>query len=148
MAACPYHVRLFNWYDPVWPDGMEQSLNPDVSVRMRGVVEKCSFCYHRYQSAKDQAYIEGRDDIEEDEYQTACVQACPAGAIIFGDLNNPHHKVHQVAMPDMGNGGKSRNPKAFRLLERLGTNTKVYYLSRREWVRKLGDNFIKQTGNV
>jgi molybdopterin-containing oxidoreductase family iron-sulfur binding subunit len=141
-------VRLFNWYDPVWPDGMEQSLNPDVSVRMRGVVEKCSFCYHRYQSAKDKAYIEGRDDIEEDEYQTACTQACPAGAITFGDLNNTHHKVHQLAMPDLRNGGKSRNPKAFRLLERLGTNTKVYYLSSREWVRKLGDNFIKQTGNV
>ena len=140
MAACPYHVRLFNWYDPVWPDGMEQSLNPDVSVRMRGVVEKCSFCIQRYQLAKDRAYMEGKEDIEENDYQTACTQACPADAITFGDLNNPHHKVYQLAQPDHHNGGKSRNKNVFRLLERLGTNPKVYYKSSREWVRKLSEN--------
>jgi menaquinone reductase, iron-sulfur cluster-binding subunit len=56
MGACPYHARHFNWWDPVWPAGMEKMLNPDVSVRMRGVVEKCSFCYSRYQRAKDRAY--------------------------------------------------------------------------------------------
>jgi Fe-S-cluster-containing dehydrogenase component len=143
MAACPYHVRQFNWWDPVWPDGMEQMLNPGVSVRMRGVVEKCSFCIHRYHAAKDQAYMEGRREIEEDEYQTACTQACPAGAIIFGDLNNPEHAVHQIAQPDEAHHGRPKNPKAFRLLERLGTNTKVYYLSSREWVRKASDNYLK-----
>lgn len=144
MAACPYHVRLFNWYDPVWPDGMEKALNPDVSVRMRGVVEKCSFCYHRFQRAKDQAYFEGRAEIEEDEYQTACTQACPAGAITFGDLNNPHHKVNQLAKPDLANGGKPMAKDVFRLLERLGTNPKVYYHSRREWVRRLSDNHLEE----
>ena len=143
MAACPYHVRLFNWWDPLWPDGMEQMLSPNVSVRMRGVVEKCSFCFHRFQLAKDKMYYEGRDHLEEEEYQTACTQACPAGAIIFGDLHNPHHRVTQIAQPDLAHGGRSRNPKAFRLLERLGTNPKVYYLSEREWVRRQGDNYIK-----
>jgi molybdopterin-containing oxidoreductase family iron-sulfur binding subunit len=143
MGACPYHVRQFNWWDPVWPDGMEKMLNPGVSVRMRGVVEKCSFCIHRYQAAKEQAYMEERREIEEDEYQTACTQACPAGAITFGDLNNPEHAVHQIAKPDAAHHGHSKNPKAFRLLERLGTNTKIYYLSRREWVRKAGDNYLK-----
>lgn len=132
MAACPYHVRLFNWYDPVWPAGMEKSLNPNVSVRMRGVVEKCSFCFHRYQQAKDKAYAEGRHELEEHEYQTSCTQACPAGAITFGDLNNPKHAVYKL----------KSSPHAFRLLERLGTNTKVYYLSSREWVRRSGDNYL------
>jgi molybdopterin-containing oxidoreductase family iron-sulfur binding subunit len=144
MAACPYHVRQFNWWDPIWPDGMERSLNPNVSVRMRGVVEKCSFCYQRYQTAKNKAFLEGRREIEEQEYQTACAQACPAGAIVFGDLANPTHAVHQLAQPDMAHEGKSRNPKAFRLLERLGTHTKVYYLSSQEWVRKAGDNEVKK----
>jgi len=147
MAACPYHVRLFNWWDPVWPDGMEKYLSPNVSVRMRGVVEKCSFCIQRYQLAKDRAYFEDRRELQEDEYQTACTQACPAGAITFGDLNNPEHAVYQMVKPDSLHGGKPKNPNAFRLLERLGTNPKVYYLSSREWVRRAGDNSIKQEGN-
>ncbi len=125
---------------------MEKSLNPNVSVRMRGVVEKCSFCNHRYQLAREKANIEDRREVEEDEYQTACTQACPAGAIIFGDLNNPKHAVHQIARPDNSHGGKPKNPKVFRLLERLGVNTKVYYLSSREWVRRAGDNYMKNEG--
>jgi len=133
MAACPYHARYFNWWDPVWPDGMEKYLSPNVSVRMRGIVEKCSFCFHRYQLAKDKAYFEGRREIEENEYQTACTQACPAGAIAFGDLNNPKHAVHEL----------KKNSNAFRLLERLQTNPKVYYISGREWVRRAGDNYLK-----
>ena len=141
MAACPYHVRLFNWYDPVWPEGMEEMLSPDVSVRMRGVVEKCSFCFHRYQLARERAYYEGRQELAEDEYQTACTQACPAQAIIFGDLNDPHHAVTKIARPDHKHGGRPKNPRAFRLLERLGTNPKVYYISSREWIRRLGDNY-------
>lgn len=148
MAACPYHARYFNWWDPHWPADMEKYLSPDVSPRMRGVVEKCSFCYHRYQEAKDKAYYEDRKTIEEDEYQTACASTCPSGAIIFGDLNNPLHKVHNIVKPDPHPDrfnknviGKSRNPFVFRLLERLGTNPKVYYLSEREWVRKAGDNY-------
>jgi molybdopterin-containing oxidoreductase family iron-sulfur binding subunit len=140
MAACPYHARYFNWWDPVWPKGMEKYLSPNVSARMRGVVEKCSFCFHRYQKAKDKAFLEGRRELKEEEYQTSCTQACPAGAITFGDLNNPDHQVHQIVKPDPAHGGKSQNPNAFRLLERLETNPKVYYLSAREWVRKNGDN--------
>ncbi len=138
MAACPYHARYFNWWDPVWPTGMEKSLSPNVSVRMRGIVEKCSFCFHRYQSAVDKALMEDRREIEEGEYQTACTQACPAGAIVFGDLNNPEHAVHELK--------KSEN--AFRLLERLGTNPKVYYMSSREWVRRAGDNYLKDEGKI
>jgi molybdopterin-containing oxidoreductase family iron-sulfur binding subunit len=92
----------------------------------------------------NKAYLEGRRELEEHEYQTSCTQACPAGAIVFGDLNNPKHTVHKLAQPDMTHAGKPRNPKAFRLLERLGTNPKVYYVSSKEWVRKAGDNEVKK----
>ena len=132
MAACPYHARYFNWWDPVWPEGMERQLSPDVSPRMRGVVEKCSFCFHRYQLAMDKAFVEGRTELAQDEYQTSCTQACPAGAIQFGDLDNPEHTVYKLR--------KDKN--AFRLLERLKTNPKVYYISTREWVRRCGDNYL------
>lgn len=131
MAACPYHARYFNWWDPVWPAKLEEGLSPDVSPRMRGVVEKCSFCFHRYQLARDKAYLEERD-VEEMEYQTACTQACPSGAITFGDLDNPDHEVYTL----------KKDKRAFRLLERLHTNPKVYYLSDREWVRRAGDNYL------
>ncbi len=144
MAACPYHARYFNWWDPVWPEGMQKSLSPNVSPRMRGVVEKCSFCYHRYQLAKDNAYAQGRREIEEHEYQTSCTQACPAGAITFGDLNNPHHMVHKLAKPDNAHHGKPKAKNVFRLLERLGTNAKVYYMSSRKWVRDQGDNYTPE----
>ncbi len=132
MAACPYHARYFNWWDPVWPAELKKSLSPNVSPRMRGVVEKCSFCFHRYQLAMEKAYIEDRRELEEDEYQTACTQSCPSGAIKFGDLNNPDHEVYDL----------KEHKNAFRLLERLETSPKVYYLSERKWVRRAGDNYI------
>ena len=113
---------------------MSKYLNPDVSVRMRGVVEKCSFCYHRYQRAKNKAYVEGRRELHEEEYQTACTQACPASAITFGDLNNPEHKVYKL----------KKSPYAFRLLEKLGTNPKVYYVSTKDWVRKAGEVYLSK----
>jgi molybdopterin-containing oxidoreductase family iron-sulfur binding subunit len=82
--------------------------------------------------------MEGRRDIKEDEYQTACTQACPAGAITFGDLNDAKHAVYKM----------KKDPHAFRLLERLGTNPKVYYVSSREWVRRAGDNYLKDEGKL
>ena len=99
---------------------------------MRGVVEKCTFCHHRLMRAKTEAYAEDRTDLEEHEYTTACSEACPAQAITFGDLNNPEHKVSQLI----------KSPYAFRLLERLNTKPKVYYLSTKDWVRKLADNYL------
>lgn len=145
MAACPYNARYFNWHDPVWPGGLDKVLTPDVSVRPRGVVEKCTFCHHRYMKAKDKLrasgepiMVTGRDgrrhsNIPENGYVTSCAEACPNGAIVFGDLNNPEHRVYQLT---------HNNPNAFRLLERLGTDTAVYYLSSREWVRRQGDNYL------
>jgi menaquinone reductase, iron-sulfur cluster-binding subunit len=129
MAACPVSARYFNWWDPVWPEGMEKTLNPDVSVRMRGVAEKCNFCHGRWQAAQAKAAANGQKQLDPADYVPACVEACPAQAITFGDLNDQATDVAKL----------SRSPKAFRLLEKLGTDPKVYYLSDRPWVRRLGD---------
>ena len=120
-TACPYTVRQFNWKDLDWPEPMDRSLNPDVSIRPRGVVEKCSFCNHRLQKAKDQARFEGRE-LEDRDYVPACVETCPGEAMVFGDLDNPHSEVTHLA----------ESPRAFRLMEELGTRPKVIYLSRGE----------------
>lgn len=119
MAACPYHARYFNWHDPVWPAGMEKTLNPDVAPRMRGVVEKCNFCHGRWHAAKQQAAAEGRDTSAV-EYTPACAEACPTKAIQFGDL---------AKLP--------RPAGSFRLLESLGTEPKIYYHSKRAEVRDM-----------
>jgi len=123
-------VRCFNWWDPVWPADMEKYLNPDVAPRMRGVVEKCTFCSHRYVEAKNKAHQEGRSRLEKDDYIPACVEACPVGAMHFGDLNDPESPVYDLV----------RGPRAFRLLEKLHTEPKVYYLSSHDWIRRWGDN--------
>lgn len=125
MTACPYHARYFNWWDPVWPEGMEKALNPDVSTRMRGVVEKCNFCHSRYHAAKAKAAAEGRRDLQPGEYLPACVEACPAKAITFGELSDPTSDVKKA----------TQDKSSFRLLENLGTEPKVYYRSRERWVR-------------
>ena len=105
-------------------------------MRPRGVVEKCTFCAHRWQLAKDKALAEKRDPyaLAEGEYVPACVEACPAKALYFGDLNNPGHLVHKLA--------KSR--QAFCLLKSMHTRPQVYYLSRRAWVRNLRDRILSE----
>ena len=130
MAACPYMVRCFNWWDPVWPADTEKYLNPDVAPRMRGVVEKCTLCSHRYINAKNKAKSQGRDKLEVGEYVPACVESCPVGAMSFGDLNDP----------DDDTGHAAKSPRAFRLLEKLGTEPKIYYLSSHDWIKRWADN--------
>ena len=119
--ACPYTVRYFNWSTPQWPNEIQRYLNPDVSVRPKGVVEKCTFCHHRLQKAKETAKAEGRE-VRSEDYQPACVEICPAKAMFFGDLDDRNSEVSQLA----------KNPRAFRLLEELGTEPKVIYLKEGE----------------
>lgn len=118
MANCPYTAKVFNWFKDEQPIESEKSYNPDVSVRPKGVVEKCTFCIHRLQKAKEQAKAEHRK-IREEDYQPACAEVCSAGAIYFGDLDDPNSKVSK-AMHDY---------RKFTLQEELGTKPKIYYLS-------------------
>lgn len=124
--ACPYQVKDFNWYNWSefrWPEEMRQSLNPDVSLRPKGVIEKCTFCHHHLQKAREQAAVEGRKVKSEGEYVPACVQSCPAQAMFFGDLTDPETTVSKLA----------RSSRAFRVLEDLGTEPKVIYMKEGEW---------------
>ena len=121
MAACPYTVKVFNWYAPQWNPVLKIHSNPDVSLRSVGVVEKCTFCSHRLMSARDDAACQGRDVLEED-YRPACLEVCPAVAIAFGDLEDHDSEVSRA----------SRNPRARQMLEELGTEPSVYYLNERE----------------
>jgi molybdopterin-containing oxidoreductase family iron-sulfur binding subunit len=122
MCACPYTARSFNWREPRWPSPMEKQLSPDVAVREKGVVEKCCFCVHRIRKARAKAREEGRELRDEDVVRLpACCQTCPAGARVFGDLDDPESTVSRLA----------RSPRAFRLLEELGSEPKVHYLRER-----------------
>jgi len=85
---CPYKVRRFNWFAPEWPEPMNLQLNPDVTVRGAGVMEKCTFCIQRITAAEIDARTEERE-LKDGEVITACAQACPTRAITFGDLNDP-----------------------------------------------------------
>jgi len=121
MAACPYNAKVFNWYAPEWPGDTKKRANPDVSLRPKGVVEKCTFCHHRIQRARDAARAEGVE-LRDGDVTTACAESCPAQAIVFGDLDDPDSRVSTLA----------RSARAFQLLEDLGTRPKLYYLSERE----------------
>lgn len=116
--ACPYTAKSFNWRTPDYPRSSLPMLNPDVSTRPVGVIEKCSFCHHRLQRSREQARAEGRP-LREEDYVPACAESCPTRAIAFGDLDNPRHRIASLV----------RDPRAFRLLEELGTEPKVYYLA-------------------
>ncbi len=118
---CPYSVRFFNWFEPVWPEPLNLQLNPDVSVRPVGVMEKCTFCVQRINRSELEAKEEHRP-LRDGEVKPACVQSCPAEAMVFGDLNDPESKVSRLA-----HSGRSTQ-----LLEELGTKPKVFYLKRGE----------------
>ena len=115
----PYKVRFFNFYPPYFVPPFEQQLNPDVTVRSAGVMEKCTFCLQRINRAEQTALSQGRP-IAASEVIPACVQTCPPSALMFGDLNNPNDPIKQVI-----NGNRLRS---FRLLEALGTEPSVVYL--------------------
>jgi MoCo/4Fe-4S cofactor protein with predicted Tat translocation signal len=147
---CPFKVRRFNFFDynqrnvhgrvpgkPFtglyeWnltaPKGMAETLkmqkNPNVTVRMRGVMEKCTFCVQRVQEAKIAAKVYARDTgdikIPTDSFTTACAQACPADSIVFGDIKDPNSRVSKLKEKERG----------YRLLEYLNVNTRMWYLAR------------------
>ena len=120
--ACPYTVRSFNWSDPSWDAPLEQTINPDVAIRWRGIMEKCTFCLQRIRRVEDGAREEERD-VADLEVQPACAQSCPAQAITFGDRSDPESVVAKAF----------RSPRGELPLEELGTGPRVVYLTEGEW---------------
>jgi len=120
--ACPYTVRYFNFFNPVWDRPLHLQLNPDVSIRQVGIMEKCTFCVQRIKAAEIQAKAEKRD-LKDGEFTTACAQACPPKALVFGDLNDPQSEVSRL----------NRSNRATKLLEEVGTRPSVTYLERGSW---------------
>src|SRR6187397_3096122 len=131
---CPYKVRRFNYFNynvdtigvtPYTPtDDPKMKLkamvfNPEVTVRSRGVMEKCTFCVQRIQNVKIKAK-NARREIEDGEIKTACQQTCPTGAIVFGDLNDPKSEVTRLQ-----NGSRS-----YAMLEELNVRPRLKYLAR------------------
>lgn len=128
MNNCPYRVRRFNWYRYTDNKAFDYNtasdlgkmvLNPDVTVRERGVVEKCTFCVQRIQAKKLEAKIEGRP-LRDLEIKPACMQACPAGAIIFGNTKDPSSAVSKLF----------GDPRRYHLLEELHTLPSVGFLTK------------------
>ncbi len=116
---CPYRVRRFNWFEPDFPDPLHMQLNPDVTVRSAGVMEKCTFCVQRIQAGKNQAKDENRP-VTDGDVVPACAQTCPGQAIVFGDLNDPQSRVAQLG----------REARAYHVFDELNTRPAVTYLKK------------------
>jgi molybdopterin-containing oxidoreductase family iron-sulfur binding subunit len=137
---CPYKVRRFNYFNynerpldklylgPLAKKGADETVkmqkNPNVTVRMRGVMEKCTYCIQRIEAAKIDQRVKARDSkdivVKADSFKTACQQVCPAESIVFGDINQPESKVSKAR----------RNPRNYGLLAYLNTRPRTSYLGR------------------
>jgi molybdopterin-containing oxidoreductase family iron-sulfur binding subunit len=122
LNNCPYKVRRFNFlnYHTDQRSPLDLVFNPDVTNRMRGVMEKCTFCVQRLHEAKYHAKDQGRARINDGEAVTACQEACPASAIIFGDMNDPNSRVSQMRSHE----------RSFTVLAELNVRPAVTYLAK------------------
>jgi molybdopterin-containing oxidoreductase family iron-sulfur binding subunit len=116
---CPYKVRRFNWFVWQWPKPLNLQLNPDVTVRTKGVMEKCSFCIQRIKEAHTQAKNEKRR-IRDGEVQPACLQTCPTGVFTFGNLMDEQSEVRR----------KVADKRAYQVMGYLNTKPAVIYLKK------------------
>jgi anaerobic selenocysteine-containing dehydrogenase/Fe-S-cluster-containing dehydrogenase component len=119
---CPYKVRYFNWYkynEMAWPEPLNLQLNPDVTVRARGVMEKCTFCIQRIRGAQNQARLEDRP-VRDGDIVTACAQACPSDSIVFGDVTDSGSRVARIA----------QNPRGYHVLEDINVRPAITYLAK------------------
>ncbi len=114
---CPYKVRYFNWFTYSWPEPLNWQLNPDVTVREKGVMEKCTFCVQRIRDAENQARLDNRG-VSDGEIVPACAQTCPGDAIVFGNIRDRNSRVAHAA-----NSGRG-----YRVFEDLNTQSAVTYL--------------------
>ncbi len=139
---CPYKVRRFNWFkyheNDQFPDNLSMNnelgkmvLNPDVTVRARGVMEKCTFCVQRIQLGKLNAKKEGRRPVDGD-VTTACASACPTEAIVFGDIKDLNSRVSQLLRLSVDKDGATevQEERAYNVLEEIGTKPNVWYFTK------------------
>jgi molybdopterin-containing oxidoreductase family iron-sulfur binding subunit len=135
---CPFRVRYFNfysYYESAWPEPLNLQLNPDITVRDKGVMEKCTFCVQRIRSAKDTAKMADRKVID-GEFTTACAQACPTSAIVFGDTMDDDSQVaklwkkQQVVRHTTKQDKKNPELRGYRIFEELNVDPSIMYLER------------------
>ncbi len=138
---CPYKVRRFNWFkyhdNEKFADNTSMNndlgkmvLNPDVTVRSRGVMEKCTFCVQRIQYGKLEAKKDGRRP-DDGDINTACASACPSEAIVFGDLKNPDSKVSQMLkFEDKGDYQEVKEERAYHVLEEINVKPNIWYFTK------------------
>ena len=138
---CPYKVRRFNWFkyhdNSNYPDNSSMNndlgkmvLNPDVTVRSRGVMEKCSFCVQRIQYSKLEAKKSGRR-VEDGEVTTACAGACPTDAIVFGDIRDPQSSISKLLqVKDKGDKQEIHEHRAYNVLEEINVKPNIWYLAK------------------
>jgi anaerobic selenocysteine-containing dehydrogenase/Fe-S-cluster-containing dehydrogenase component len=117
---CPYHVRRFNWWNYEFPAPLELQLNPDVTVRQLGIMEKCTMCIQRIVAGKDHAHRDEKRAVRDGDIRTACQQTCPTQAITFGNLKDETSAVQKL----------SHAPRAYHVLDELGTRPAVTYLKK------------------
>jgi molybdopterin-containing oxidoreductase family iron-sulfur binding subunit len=124
MANCPYDVRRFNFkeYNVNKEEPYEYIYNPQVTVRMRGIVEKCTFCVQRINEEKYKQKNKGRNQIPDGTFQTACQQACPTSAISFGNILDNNSVVYS----------KIKHEKTYRMLEEKNTQPSVHYILKKD----------------
>jgi molybdopterin-containing oxidoreductase family iron-sulfur binding subunit len=117
---CPYKVRRFNFYlySDWYTEALKLQRNPDVTVRSRGVMEKCTYCVQRIREGEIRSQTEGRR-IRDGEVQTACQQVCPTQAIVFGDINDRGSRVHQLKQENLN----------YAMLAELNTRPRTTYLA-------------------
>jgi len=128
---CPYKVRRFNWFKYFDNDKHDFNfnnelgkmvINPEVTVRSRGVIEKCSMCVHKIQEGKLNAKIERRK-LKDGDINTACASACSTGAIVFGDMNDPESRISQIL-------GDEVQGRAYHMLEEINVKPQISYLTK------------------
>jgi len=135
---CPYKVRRFNWFNySKIQEPLNMAFNPDVTVRSRGVMEKCTFCVQRINFEKNAARLEDRQ-LKDGDIRTACEQSCPTTAIVFGDMNDPESRVSK----------RFANDRTYKVLEEFNTQPSVRYMAKiRNWKSESENHHQEEVGH-